>query len=99
MAAQELETAVRIGAPFVTVALLDTSLSLIEQLQRARGLPRAAVDYGSVDVPGLATAYGARGVTATDSASLTGAVAAALGEDRPTVIAVPIDGSGYDGLL
>lgn len=99
MAAQELETAVRIGAPFVTVALLDTSLSLIEQLQRARGLPRAAVDYGSVDVPGLAAAYGARGVTATDSASLSGAVAAALGEDRPTVIAVPIDGSGYDGLL
>ena len=99
MAAQELETAVRVGAPFVTVALLDTALSLIEQLQRARGLPRAGVDYGSVDVVGLAEAYGARGVIAADPASLTATIGAALDVDRPTVIAVPIDGSGYDGLL
>jgi acetolactate synthase-1/2/3 large subunit len=99
MAAQELETAVRVGAPFVTVALVDTALSLIEQLQRMRGLPRAAVDYGPVDIGALAAAYGAIGVNALDPASLTAAIKAGLGADRPTVITVPIDGSGYDGLL
>jgi acetolactate synthase-1/2/3 large subunit len=99
MAAQELETAVRVGAPFVTVALVDTALSLIEQLQRMRGLPRAAVDYGPVDLGGLAEAYGAIGVTAAEPESLTAAVEVALRAERPTVIAVPIDGSGYDGLL
>jgi acetolactate synthase I/II/III large subunit len=99
MAAQELETAVRMGAPFVTVAIVDTALSLIEQLQRMRGLPRAAVDYGPVDLGGLAEAYGAHGVTAADPASLTAAIESGFEADRPTVIAVPIDGSGYDGLL
>lgn len=99
MAAQELETAVRAHAPFVTVVLVDASLSLIQQLQETRGLPRCGVDYGRVDVCAASKAYGARGLTATDPASLAQALSTALAEDGPSVIAVPIDARGYRALL
>jgi len=99
MAAQELETAVRMGTPIVVVTLVDTSLSLIQLLQQSRGLPRCGVDYGRVDVPAVAAAHGAEGLTATSPDELTRAVAGALERERPTVIAVPVDGGGYAPLL
>ena len=99
MAAQELETAVRLGAPVVAVVLIDTSLSLIQLLQQARGLPRAGVDYGRVDVLKVAEGFGAQAATATSPAELRAAVERALGSQLPTVIAVPIDAAGYRELL
>lgn len=99
MAAQELETAARAQAPIVVVALLDTSLSLIQLLQQARGLPRCGVDFGRVDVQAVAAAYGAVGRSASTPAELRDAVAASLESDRSSVIAVPVGDGGYDALL
>lgn len=99
MAAQELETAVRAQAPIVVVALVDTSLSLIQLLQQARGLPRCGVDYGRVDIPAIAAAHGAIGRSASTPAELRDAVAASLESHLPSVIAVPVGDGGYDTLL
>lgn len=99
MAAQELETAARLAVPIVVVALIDTSLSLIQLLQQARGLPRCGVDYGRVDVEAIAVAHGANGLSATTPKQLRNAVASGLESHRPTVIAVPVDGSAYQPLL
>lgn len=99
MSAQELETAGRTGAHVVCVVLVDSSLSLIQQLQQARGLPRAGVDYGRIDVERIASGYGAQATTARTSGELEDAVLSALRADGPTVIAVPIDGDDYGVLL
>jgi acetolactate synthase-1/2/3 large subunit len=99
MSAQELETAVRLGAAIVVVDLVDASLSLIQLLQEARGLTRCGVDYGRIDVQGIAAGYGARAASADSPAELRGAVRSALAADRPTVIAVPVNGGDYVELL
>jgi acetolactate synthase-1/2/3 large subunit len=99
MAAQELETAARLGLPVITVVLVDASLSLIQLLQQARGLPRCGVDYGRVDILRVAEGYGAEVLTAAAADELRAAVERGLSADGPTVIAVPIDASGYGELL
>jgi acetolactate synthase-1/2/3 large subunit len=99
MAAQELETSVRLGAPVIVVVLVDSSLSLIQLLQQTRGLPRCGVDYGRVDILAVAQGYGAKAATAATSAELSAAVEQAVRSDVATVIAVPIDAAGYRELL
>lgn len=99
MSSQELETAERLGAPIVVVAVLDGSLSLIQLLQQARGLPRCGVDYAPVDVPALARAHGAWGGIASTPAELADAVEDALAREHCSVIAVPVDAAGYRDLL
>src|SRR3954452_9160233 len=45
MNAQELETAERVGAPFITVVLEDDSYSLIKLSQQGKQLPPYRVDF------------------------------------------------------
>ena len=49
MNAQELETAERVGAPFVTVVLEDESYSLIKLSQEGKKLEPYRVDFGRID--------------------------------------------------
>lgn len=99
MAAQELETAVRMNVPVITVVLVDMSLSLIMALQSSRGLPRCGVDYGRVDILRVAAGYGVDAAMATTPDELTAAIEGATLSRRPTVIAVPVDASRYAELL
>jgi acetolactate synthase-1/2/3 large subunit len=99
MAAQELETAVRVNAPVIVVVLVDMSLSLIQALQYNRGLPRCGVDLGAVDILRVAEGYGAESATAASAQELSAAVQRGMRAERPTVVAVAIDAAGYGALL
>ncbi len=95
MTSQELETAVRVRAPITVVVLVDGSLSLIRALAAQRGMPPYGVDFGTVDIPKVAEAYGARATVAGTPAELRTAVEDALEAASPTVIAVPVPAESY----
>jgi acetolactate synthase-1/2/3 large subunit len=97
MVAGELASLRDLDLPVIIVVFVDDSLSLIEQKQRARGLERVAVDFGSTDFPALAQAFGGVGVTASSRETLAQAFAAALERKPFTLIACPIDVRDYDG--
>ena len=58
MNAQELETAERVGAPFITVVLEDSSYSLIKLAQENRKLEPYRMDFGPIDTVKMAEACG-----------------------------------------
>src|SRR5213078_3542959 len=66
MNCQELETATRVGAPFVTVVLEDGSYSLIKLAQEGRKLEPYRVDFGPIDTVRMAEACGVDGLRTTD---------------------------------
>jgi acetolactate synthase I/II/III large subunit len=99
MNSQELETAVRVGARFVTVVLADNSYSLIELSQKKRGLDRYGVDFGPIDSVKTAEACGVQGLRSADPEHVAEAVAAAFLADESLVIEVPIDAEGYRDII
>src|SRR5215467_15282885 len=58
MNAQELETAERVGAPFITVVLEDGSYSLIKISQANKKLPTYRTEFGKIDTVKMAEACG-----------------------------------------
>ena len=66
MNAQELETAERVGAPFVTVVLEDGSYSLIKLAQEGRKLEPYRMDFGPIDTVKMAEACGVEGLRTSD---------------------------------
>ena len=70
MNAQELETAERVGAPFVTVVLEDGSYSLIKLAQEERKLEPYRMDFGPIDTVKMAEACGVRALRTSDPAEL-----------------------------
>ena len=66
MNAQELETAERVGAPFVTVVLEDGSYSLIKLAQAGKKLDPYRVDFGPIDTVKMAEACGVDGLRTTN---------------------------------
>ena len=58
MNAQELETAERVGAPFITVVLEDNSYSLIKLAQENRKLEPYRMDFNPIDNVKMAEACG-----------------------------------------
>lgn len=88
MTGQEIETAVRHGAPILTVVLRNGLYGTIAAHQ-ARATGRlAGVGIGAVDIAGYARALGADAVTVDDPADLDDAFATAATFDAPRVIAV-----------
>jgi acetolactate synthase I/II/III large subunit len=84
MASQELERAVRVGAPIVVVVLADRSLSLIRILQHRRGLETYGVDMGRVDVAQVAGRYGAESARAATPEELGAVARTAIASSRPS---------------
>lgn len=95
MNAQELETAERVGARFVTVVLEDGSYSLIKLAQENRQLEPYRMDFGRIDTVKLAEACGVEALRTSDPGELASAAALALSEGRSLVIAVPVDYADY----
>jgi acetolactate synthase-1/2/3 large subunit len=95
MNAQELETAKRVDAPFITVVLEDGSYSLIKISQANKKLPPYRTEFGPIDTVRMAEACGMEAMRTSDPDHLAAAAKRAVVQDRSLVIAVPIDADDY----
>src|SRR5262249_19446394 len=95
MNAQELETAKRVGAPFITIVLEDGSYSLIKISQANKKLPSYRTDFGPIDTVKLAEACGVDALRTAHPDELAAAAKRAVDEHRGLVIAVPVDADDY----
>jgi acetolactate synthase-1/2/3 large subunit len=88
MTGQEIETAVRHGAPVVVVVLQNGMYGTIA-MHQARDLGRTSgVDIGDVDLVRWAEGLGAAAFGVTDAGELDRALTDALAAGRPAVVAV-----------
>jgi acetolactate synthase-1/2/3 large subunit len=99
MNAQELETAERVGAPFITVVLEDGSYSLIKLAQEGRKLEPYRMDFGRIDTVKMAQACGVDAVRTADPEELANRARHAAAAGRSLVIAVPVDYRDYRRLF
>jgi acetolactate synthase I/II/III large subunit len=99
MNCQELETAERVGAPFVTVVLEDGSYSLIKLAQEGKKLEPYRMDFRPIDSVGLAQACGVEALRTSNPDELASAARAAVTRRRSVVIGVPVDYTDYRGLF
>jgi acetolactate synthase-1/2/3 large subunit len=95
MNAQELETAERVGAPFITVVLEDGSYSLIKLAQENRKLPAHRMDFRPIDTVKMAEACGVQAMRTTNPDELASAVRRAVEEKRSLVVGVPVNYADY----
>jgi acetolactate synthase-1/2/3 large subunit len=99
MNSQELETAERVGAPFVTVVLEDGSYSLIKLAQEGRELAAHGTDFHPIDTVKTAEACGVDSLRTSNPDELASATRRAVERRRSLVIAVPIDYADYRRLF
>jgi acetolactate synthase-1/2/3 large subunit len=99
MNAQELESAERVGAPFVTVVLEDQSYSLIKLSQEGKKLEPYRVDFGPIDTVKMAESCGVAALRTTNPEELASAAARAVEQRRGLVIAVPVSYADYRRLF
>jgi acetolactate synthase I/II/III large subunit len=99
MNAQELETAERVGAPFVTVVIEDSSYSLIKLAQEGKQLPPYRMDFRSIDTVKMAESCGVDAVRTASPDALAVAAKRAVETRRSLVIAVPVNYSDYRRLF
>jgi acetolactate synthase-1/2/3 large subunit len=99
MNCQELETAERVGAPFVTLVLEDRSYSLIKLAQEAKKLEPYRMDFGPIDSVKIAEACGVKGLRTADPKKLTAAVRKAAADNTSLVVGVPINYADYRRLF
>jgi acetolactate synthase-1/2/3 large subunit len=95
MNAQELETAVRVGAPFVTVVLEDGSYSLIKISQQGKKLAPYRVEFGAIDTVMMARACGVHALRTCNPDELASAATRAVDRQTSLVIAIPIRDADY----
>lgn len=95
MNAQELETADRVGAPFITVVLEDGSYSLIKISQAHKKLTPYRTEFGRIDTVKMAEACGVTALRTVDPGELAAAAARAVNDRSSLVIAVPVDDGDY----
>jgi acetolactate synthase-1/2/3 large subunit len=95
MNAQELESAERVGAPFITVVLEDGSYSLIKLAQAGKNLDPYRVDFGPIDTVKMAEACGVDGLRTTSPDELASAAKRAVERRRSLVIGVPVNDADY----
>jgi acetolactate synthase-1/2/3 large subunit len=91
MTGQEIETAVRTGAPILVIVFVNRLYATIALHQARRMGATAAVDIGPVDIAGYARSLGATAWTVTDPADLDTAFAEAAAHKGVGVLAVHTD--------
>ncbi len=91
MAAQELETAVRLGLPLVVLVWRDDGYGVIRMNQLRRFGRTTAVDFANPDFVRYATSLGAEGFRVASPEELAPCLAQALASSRPAVIDCPVD--------
>lgn len=95
MSQSELEIAVELGLPVITVVFSDGSLNRIELKQQAAEIPSTGTRTMRHHFARVAEAYGALGIVADDPAGLERALATALETPGPVVIEANVDPSEY----
>jgi len=95
MNAQELESAERVGAPFITVVLEDGSYSLIKISQAGKKLEPYRTDFRPIDTVKMAEACGVAGLRTSNPDELAAAAKDAVDRRRSLVIAVPVNDADY----
>ena len=95
MNCQELETAKRVGAPFVTVVLEDCSYSLIKLSQETKQLEPYGVDFWPIDTVKMAEACGVDGLRTNNPDELAAAAKRAIERRQSLVIGVPVGYADY----
>jgi acetolactate synthase I/II/III large subunit len=88
---QELETALRLNTPFVTLIFNDGGYGLIEWKQMQHFGVSSFIKFGNPDFVKLAESMGLKGYRVTDAAGLMPTLKEALAQDVPTVIDCPVD--------
>jgi acetolactate synthase-1/2/3 large subunit len=88
---QELETALRLKTPFVTLIFNDGGYGLIEWKQMQHFGSAAYIKFGNPDFVKLAESMGLKGYRVTHSAELVPLLKEALAQDIPAVIDCPVD--------
>ena len=88
---QELETAVRIGTPFVTLIFNDGGYGLIEWKQQVHYGESAFIKFGNPDFVKLAESMGLKGYRIESAIDLIPTLKDALDQKVPTIIDCPVD--------
>ena len=91
MTSSEIETAIRIGTPFVAVVFNDSGYGLIETRQTRKFGRTHGVKFENPDLVSYAESFGARGYRATSANELAEILKECLKEDVPCIIDVPVD--------
>jgi acetolactate synthase I/II/III large subunit len=91
MNSQELETALRIKTPFVTVIFNDGGYGLIEWKQMNQFGESAFVHFSNPDFVRLAESMGIKGYRITSCTDFVPTLKEALNQDVPAVIDCPVD--------
>ncbi|HEY9764350.1 MAG TPA: acetolactate synthase large subunit [Trichocoleus sp.] len=91
MNSQELETALRVGAAFVTVIFNDGGYGLIEWKQMNHYGESAYVHFTNPDFVKLAESMGLKGYRVESTEDLVPTLKKALEDDVPAVIDCPVD--------
>ena len=91
MNCQELETALRVGTPFVTLIFNDGGYGLIEWKQQNQFGSAAYVHFGNPDFVKLAESMGLKGYRVESTVDFIPILKEALAQDVPTVIDCPVD--------
>ena len=95
MNAQELESAERVGAPFITVVLEDGSYSLIKISQAVKKLEPYRTDFRPIDTVKIAEACGVAALRTSNPDELAAAAKGAVDRRRSIVVAVPVNDADY----
>lgn len=91
MNCQELETALRVGTPFVTLIFNDNGYGLIEWKQMNQFGQSSFVKFGNPDFVKFAESMGLKGYRVTSAADLIPTLEEAFKQDVPSVIDCPVD--------
>jgi acetolactate synthase-1/2/3 large subunit len=91
MNCQELETALRVGTPFVTLIFNDDGYGLIEWKQINQFGHSSFVDFTNPDFVKFAESMGLKGYRVNSAAELVPTLKQALAQDVPAVIDCPVD--------
>jgi acetolactate synthase I/II/III large subunit len=88
---QELETAKRIGTPFVTLIFNDGGYGLIEWKQMNQFKSSSYIKFDNPDFVKLAESFGLKGYRVESAESLLPILRMALEQDVPAIIDCPVD--------
>ncbi len=88
---QELETAKRIGTPFVTLIFNDGGYGLIEWKQMNQFKSSSYIKFDNPDFVKLAESFGLKGYRVESAESLMPILRLALAQDVPAIVDCPVD--------
>ncbi|KAM3104347.1 thiamine pyrophosphate-dependent enzyme, partial [Phormidesmis sp. 146-33] len=91
MNCQELETALRVNTPFVTIIFNDGGYGLIEWKQHNHFGHSSFIKFGNPDFVKFAESMGLKGYRVESCADLIPTLKEALAQDVPAVIDCPVD--------